>query len=258
MPFIDSEWLDPVDLRDGINGSFQGLILAHELEQPLSAFRMRAQLLLYRLEKRAISQRLIKRELTAMVTSCDEISDLITATKRLVSGSDPQFCTINLSSLVKQVAQRWRLYDGDDTICLEIEPRDLQLFVCGDRDQLGIVLMNALRNSSNALKKKGANDKRISIKLIKRQKVIEVEIADNGNGFQRGYDIQESTNQPLVGSRVGLRCMQAIMNGHKGELRVGNSTQMGGALLVLSLPSITFSPKTSIGKGSQFSQALNR
>mgnify|MGYP005853666467 CR=1 FL=1 len=110
------------------------------------------------------------------------------------------------------------------------------LFVQGDAEQIQQVLLNLLKNASEAVR--GRGDPRVVVRCARREESVTIEVEDNGCGIPpavaaRVFD-PFFTTKPH-GTGLGLSVSYAIAQAHGGDLRV-HSIPGQGTIFTLHLP----------------------
>ena len=121
--------------------------------------------------------------------------------------------------------------------------------VLGDREQLKRVMNNLI---GNAVKYRGnAEQSRITVRLTETEKLVWVEVEDNGQGipetalpniFERFYRADASRNTKQGGSGLGLAIAKKIMEEHGGSIRAESEYGVG-TKLIFSLKKIESAEK---------------
>lgn len=106
-----------------------------------------------------------------------------------------------------------------------------------DALQITQVLINLLRNSSEAIKAAG-REPGIVVTARRVDRQVEVEVRDNGCGFPEDFDLQNgamlASSKP-GGFGIGLQLCQSIVRSHGGAMRVGPRSP-DGAMVAFTLP----------------------
>jgi signal transduction histidine kinase len=138
-----------------------------------------------------------------------------------------------LASMVEELADLLELKGGDRPLLLDRVPPDLA--VEADREQLHRVLMNLLRNATEA----GAHS--IVIGAEAESGEIAIEVRDDGPGLPP--KALANLFQPFAGSArpggtgLGLAIVREVMRAHGGDIALSESTEHGTTFR-LSLPRI--------------------
>jgi signal transduction histidine kinase len=123
-----------------------------------------------------------------------------------------------------------------DTIKLALEVTPGLSDVVADRDQIGIVLSNLIRNAREAMSQGGT----LTITACPDKNSVEVAIADTGTGIPP--DRLSQIMEPLYSTKarglgLGLAISRAILDKNKGSLRV--QSEVGkGSTFTIRLPAL--------------------
>jgi signal transduction histidine kinase len=120
---------------------------------------------------------------------------------------------------------------------LSINSKIREIKFMGDRVLLNLVFLNLIKNAYEAIDK---DEKRIEIAVNLGEKVIAVDITDNGSGIPPG--MQESifrryisTKKQKKGTGIGLDLCRNVVEAHGGKVRVKN-TSAEGTTFEVTLP----------------------
>lgn len=164
--------------------------------------------------------------------------DEVLALSRIESGHEMyNFQRINLSSLVKEVAERLEVKAGKYGIGLDerIEP---DIYVMGDREKLAQVLVNLLDNAF----KFSRNGSTVRILLERAGESALISVIDQGMGipaeeaakvFERFYRARNAQGVP--GTGLGLAIVKSVVEAHKGSVELKERPE-GGTIAVVKLP----------------------
>ncbi|MED5389692.1 MAG: nitrogen regulation protein NR(II) [Pseudomonadota bacterium] len=195
--------------------------VAHEIKNPLGGIRGAAQLL-----ERALPDPELTEYTKVIIDEADRLRTV--ADRMLGPRKPPEFKPVNVHECLEHVRQLllaehpegvaiWRDYD--------ISLPD----VIADRDQMIQVLLNIIRNATQALLESHTEDARIvmrtrvlrqfTIGSQRHRLVLRVDIIDNGPGI--APDVQETLFYPMVSGRasgtgLGLSIAQSIISQHQG------------------------------------------
>jgi PAS domain S-box-containing protein len=121
---------------------------------------------------------------------------------------------------------------------LRFDPKASQ--VLADRVQVQQVLVNLLRNSTEAMADVKRRELRVTTTLINAE-TIEIAVADTGTGLAKG--VADRLFEPFVSTKrngmgLGLSICRSIVEAHGGRLR-GDPNPGGGAIFRFTLPAIS-------------------
>ncbi len=203
--------------------------LAHELNQPLCAIRLNAQLVERKLNDTEVDVQGARKFLDSVIMDNRRAANIITKLRHMFEHSDKQHGLIHFDDLVR------------DTLAL-VEPRAIQenvkvtvrlesgLKIHGDTTQLQQVILNLLNNSLDALAAKPEPVKTIEVRTENIDGRLMLHVSDNGVGIPD--ELQPSvfelfkTNK-AQGMGVGLWLSRTVVNAHRGDLRFQSSEGKG-------------------------------
>src|SRR5450631_4820445 len=211
--------------------------LAHEIKNPLGGIRGAAQLLEQELEKPAL------REYTQVVIQeADRLRSLME--KLLTPQHAPHFSALNIHEVLERV-RSVVLAELPDGLLIQ---RDYDLSLPdlhGDKEQLIQVMLNIVRNATQAMQGNGLIVLRTRIArqvtLIKRRHrlAVMVEIIDNGPGIPP--ELKDKVFYPLVSGRadghgLGLTLAQDFVSQHHGMIEFVSEPGRTCFTVLLPLP----------------------
>lgn len=117
---------------------------------------------------------------------------------------------------------------GNDGIAIEFSVRPQELRLYADRGQIEQVILNLLKNATEAAK--GQSGVQISVRAYTDQEKTYIDVTDNGPGI-----VPESLDKIFVpfyttkqtGSGIGLSLSRQIMNRHNGNITVKSQLNKG-------------------------------
>ena len=201
--------------------------LAHEIKNPLTPI----QLVIDRIKNKYQGQILekdqnqfnenlktIDNQIKIIENLVNEFSDFARMPKPILKDND----------LIKILKENIKLIkEIDKTIEIELLDNDGVILLNCDKEQMGRVFFNLIKNSIESIQQKVEKnpnfDKKISIEILKNYNHIKFTLIDNGIGFKSNKnDINEILNPYYTtkknGTGLGLSIVNKIINDHNGEL----------------------------------------
>ncbi len=201
--------------------------LAHEIKNPLTPI----QLVIDRIKNKYQGQILekdqnqfnenlktIDNQIKIIENLVNEFSDFARMPKPILKDND----------LIKILKENIKLIkEIDKTIEIELLDNDGVILLNCDKEQMGRVFFNLIKNSIESIQQKVEKnpnfDKKISIEILKNYNHIKFTLVDNGIGFKsHKNDINEILNPYYTtkknGTGLGLSIVNKIINDHNGEL----------------------------------------
>lgn len=224
-------------LRQKLQQSLRAAALAHELRQPLSQLLIQARLIQHRFEQEHHPAGPLTEGLTALQASGQQLDRLVRAIGALLNRGTAAAQPVNLAVVVNTCLKRLRPDLHSAGVELEVSGLRLNSLVEGQGVQLEICCCNLLRNALEALTNH-PGPRRLRITLEEQASRVMLSVADNGPGLpsEQLSDLVLNSSKP-EGMGIGLLTAQSIASSHGGALRLGRSRNLGGAELLLSLPS---------------------
>ena len=213
--------------------------VAHALNNPLTAVLGFADLI-----AETASEAHIRKDAGIILAEATRMQATV---QRLVDLSQPARLpdrTLDLSSLLVEVADACEANLAERGILLEREGLDLPASVLGSRDQLREMLEQLLNNAAQAIalyrqRSVGEDEKDIvRIALVHDGRMVRVLVSDTGTGFAepgRAFDPFYTTRGPEQGAGLGLSICYGIVREHRGEIHAFNR-EPHGATVVMEFP----------------------
>ena len=201
--------------------------LAHEIKNPLTPI----QLTIDRL-KNKYSKQLNENETENFKDNLKVINNQIKQIEKLVNEfSDfarmpkPIFRENNLVDIIQENINL--LKELDNSIDINFKKDLNKIMLESDKEQIGRVFLNLIKNSIESINQKAQNNnnfsKKIAIELTKDDSHINVTIKDNGIGFSElKNNIKDILNPYFTtkknGTGLGLSIVNKIINDHNGKI----------------------------------------
>jgi two-component system nitrogen regulation sensor histidine kinase NtrY len=201
--------------------------LAHEIKNPLTPI----QLTIDRLKNKYSSELNEKDEenfsenLKVINNQIKQIEKLVNEFSDFARMPKPVFQNNDLIILINDNIKL--LQELDQTIKIDFNHNNNQLFFNGDREQLSRVFLNLIKNSIESIQQKTEKvsnfNKNIAIELNEFDSHISLTINDNGVGFKNlNNNIKEILNPYFTtkkeGTGLGLSIVNKIVNDHNGSI----------------------------------------
>ena len=223
-------------LEQKLRTSLTAAAVAHEINQPLSAVLLQANLARERLASGA-EQGVLAELLEAQVRDADRVVRVMEKMRCLLRNVQTEPQPVDLANVVDSALLFKRRQLQDNGIQLSCEGLRQPCTIAGDRDQLQVAVSNLLRNAREALETVARERRHLAVTLERQPGRVLLTVADSGPGF----DSEVLEALPLVttkpdGTGLGLFVVQTTAENHRGQLHFGRSARLGGAEVRLELP----------------------
>jgi PAS domain S-box-containing protein len=213
--------------------------VAHEVNNPLAAIRMEAELL-----GRATTDQEASTAAATIVREVDRAARIVRSLLRLARRADVTPVRIQLNELVRDVAEiRQRVLRVDN---IEVRTRMDQAAeaVLGLGQELQQVVINLMTNAEHAVR--GRPNAVIELATEARRDWVRLTVEDSGPGVaaevrSRIFDPFFTTKSPDEGSGLGLSICQRVVAEVGGRIWLEDSETLGGAKFVVELPAAPLS-----------------
>lgn len=147
---------------------------------------------------------------------------------------------INLHEFLSPIVEHFKLLHKNDDLIISLHTEAGTFIVLADAHHLKNVFNNLLDNAV----KYGASEINITIKLRPNDKMVQVEVQDNGIGippeyytevFEPFFRVSGGNLYEVKGFGLGLSYVKQIMNKHKGLIKV-KSADGHGCTFILTIP----------------------
>ena len=205
--------------------------IAHELNQPLSAITTRCAAAKNRINSDNPDLEKIKEALSSIEEQALRSGEIIKQLRSLVKTQDNQFQEIDLNELLETCLRFIKLEGLFKTTDISTNISEHLPTVIADATQIQQVLLNLIRNASDAMKQLPKNERHLTITAIQHDdKAVQISVRDNGEGisakqeenlFQSFYTTKDD------GMGMGLSISHTIITAHKGLLWFSRNTDRG-------------------------------
>ena len=211
--------------------------IAHQLNQPLAAILSNAQAAARLLGGNSPNLDEVRASLKDIVEDDRRASEVIVRMRELLRHDPGSLAAVDINTLVADVSH---LLSSDAIIrnvelVLRLDP--LPAIVRGNRVQLQQVVLNLIVNALEAVADGSSSDRRVIVRSLVAQDVVEVSVVDRGAGFngseERAFEAFYTTKPNGMG--LGLSIAKSIVQAHEGVVQVASNRE-GGATVSFRLP----------------------
>jgi nitrogen fixation/metabolism regulation signal transduction histidine kinase len=208
--------------------------LAHEIKNPLTPIQLSAERLQHKLASRlsGADAEVLARATQTIVAQVAAMKTMVDAFSKYARLPEMQLAPLDINALVQEILA---LYEGGGARVVTDFAPGLPA-VMADREQLGQVIHNLMRNAQDALAE--VSDPLITIATRARGAAVTVSICDNGPGF--APEVRARAFEPYVtskprGTGLGLAIVKKIVEEHGGAVSI-EAAAPRGARVSVSLP----------------------
>jgi two-component system, sporulation sensor kinase E len=210
--------------------------VAHEIGNPLNSLHIHLQLMERKVKKlqAAEDKRELQESIDVARAEISRLDSIVAQFLRAIRPSKPQLHPEDVNAILQEAVRFFQPEITDRDIVVETELRsDLPLLEI-DRDQMKQVFYNAIKNSFEAMKRRGI----LRIRTDRDETHVKISFTDTGGGISaenlsRVFEPYFTTKSG--GSGLGLLIVRRIVREHGGELAI-ESTEGKGLTLTIRLP----------------------
>tara|TARA_B100001093_G_scaffold283670_1_gene270996 strand:- start:1976 stop:2869 length:894 start_codon:yes stop_codon:yes gene_type:complete len=207
--------------------------LAHELKTPIFSIQGYILTLLEGgLEDDKINQKFLERASVSTDRIVGILDDLDNITKMEDEKFQLKMESFDIVTLAKETFESLELMAQEKKITFLLEDPGEPTFVVADREKIGQVLTNLVRNSIAY----GNNDGSTTITIFTIDDLTTIAVSDNGIGieqselsrlFERFYRVEKSRTRHKGGSGLGLAIVKHIIESHNQKISVKSTPGIG-------------------------------
>jgi C4-dicarboxylate-specific signal transduction histidine kinase len=215
--------------------------IAHEINQPLTALKVKVDGLLYwGVKKPAVLQKDMLQHLRFISDQADKIDQIIRHMRSLIRHEKPHTSRIDVNETVRKACSFMRQQLASHGIELKLKMSGSCPVILSNATSLEQVFINLVQNALRALDGSDRRDKAVVITTRILNKKCIIEVRDNGTGvppalLDRIFDPLFTTEQEGIGMGLGLSIVQRFVTDMGGTVRVKNQPG-GGAAFQISVP----------------------
>src|SRR5437660_1225993 len=211
--------------------------VAHEIGNPLNSLNIHLQLIEREARKLDGANRAELHESVEVARAeINRLDSIISQFLRAIRPTRPQLRPENVNSIVEEAVRFFAPEIKDRDIVVDLELRsDLPLLEL-DRDQMKQAFYNVIKNSFEAMKRRGI----LRIRKDLDDSHVTVGFTDSGGGMSAetlSHVFEPYYTSKTSGSGLGLLIVRRIVREHGGELSI-ESSEGKGLTLIIRLPHI--------------------
>ena len=209
--------------------------VAHEIGNPLNSLNIHLQLMERQARKVEGKERdELEHSINIARDEISRLDSIVTQFLRAIRPSRPQLQPENINGIVEEAVRFFgpEIEARDIVVETELRP-DLPLLQV-DRDQMKQAFYNIIKNSFEAMKRRGI----LRIRTAMDDTHVRVSFTDNGGGMSAealSHVFEPYYTTKASGSGLGLLIVRRIVREHGGELAI-ESTEARGLTLTIRLP----------------------
>lgn len=205
--------------------------LAHEINQPLTAIANYARLAKEAAEKPAVDASAVLEATGKTVEQVDRAAQVVRRLREFIQLGRSESAAVSVEDVIGQARSLVHADVEQQGIVLDVQiARDLPR-VLADYLQIQQVILNLVRNATEAILEAGRHDGRIVISAERESfDVIRICVRDNGPGFDpvlMADPISPFTTTKTEGMGLGLALCRSIIESHNGKLSIGGDATGG-------------------------------
>ncbi|VTR97374.1 sensor histidine kinase [Tuwongella immobilis] len=208
--------------------------LAHELNQPLAAISLQADLANRFAEQCDSASPELTAALLEITQQSGRAADIIRSVRRLARRTEPKYETIPLNELVAFVVQLCDWQARRKGIQLLAHPSSDAPMWIGDRTQIEQVLLNLVQNAMDATTERPSTARIVTISVTRSDDAVRIRVRDSGTGVREPERLfqQFYTTKP-DGMGLGLSLSRSLMEYQGGKLELIQTSADGSEFAMI-------------------------
>lgn len=230
------------ELEQKLKTSLTASAVVHEIQQPLATILLNCRLAeatVQQLPEASIPAAL-RTQLSQLTANGDQVTATMERVRMLLRNVETQPAPLDLAIRIESSLIYLRQLLHEKAIQLTSEGLLQPCPLMGDGAQLQSAVVNLIRNAIEAMEQQPADNRRLHIALHRQGDHVTIQVADSGPGFPHDYrgttswELLKSTKASGMG--IGLFLAQTAAINHGGYLRIGRHAHLGGAEVVIEIP----------------------
>ncbi len=227
--------------------------IAHEVNQPLSGIMTNASTCLRMLNTDPPNVDGARETTRRSIRDANRASEVITRLRALFSKKESGSDSLDLNEATREVIALSLSELHRNQVVLRIELSDDLPTLTGDRVQLQQVILNLIRNASDAMRGVDDRPRQLVVKTQRdKEDCVRLSVQDAGVGFDpqaadRLFEAFYTTKDDGMG--IGLSVSRSIIENHSGRLWAVRNDDGPGATFAFSVPRETAGSGSSSARG---------
>jgi PAS domain S-box-containing protein len=183
------------------------------------------------------NQEEINKTVTEQLNIITHVQEILNIQRQYINGQESQDRKpVNLRNIINDsIAMLFATIDKIG-IAMSVNVSVEKPIIKGDRTKLMQLMLNVLKNSIEAIDKE-AIEKNISINVYSRSDILEIQVSDTGNGFNKSTAVhlfERGFSTKSSGSGLGLHNSRSIVESHDGTIDLTSEGLGKGSLTTIS------------------------
>jgi signal transduction histidine kinase len=211
-------------------------VIAHELDQPLTAVVSNAEAVRHMLRQKRPDVAGADDALIDVIDAAMRMSEIVKRERKLLRKSRDDFEDVDVNEAVHEIELFIRAEARHDGAKLKFELQPGLPPVHGDRVQLQQVILNLARNALQAMRERPREQRHLKIQTLSSTDAVTLSVTDTGPGIEesvlsRMFDPFFTTKPDGLG--MGLSISKSIVDAHRGRIRADRNPARGGGGLTV-------------------------
>lgn len=216
-----------------ISSSAISATIAHEINQPLAAIKLNAELLKLNILNKGDRLSLVK-PIDSIIEDNERINQTIKSLRNLFLDKSEKSSKVNIDKLIKSLISTLRINFSKTKIKFDLNLRS-EGFVLIDLAEFNQAFINILRNAIDELQSLKQTNKLIKISTYDANDSFHLNIADNGRGIPaslKGTIFELFKSGKKEGMGLGLWLTKYIVLRHKGKISFRSRSGAGAEFMI--------------------------